>query len=88
MEAHDAAPARGPGRRADEPRPQTSTSFVARFTSGGVASSRKAASASFTVIVVCACDPRRRTETVFSSASRRPTARMIGTLASECSRTL
>ena len=44
--------------------------------------------AASSVITCCSWLPSRRTETVFSSASRLPTTSMTGTLASECSRTL
>lgn len=60
----------------------------ASFTSGGVASAASAASASERLAELCACEPRRRMETVRSAASFLPTTRSAGTLASECSRTL
>ena len=56
--------------------------------SGGVASPFSAGTISSKPITVCSCEPSRRTETLRASASRMPTARMTGTFASECSRTL
>ena len=55
---------------------------------GGKASSASNRTASASGITCCCWTPRRRTDTVFSSASRLPTTSMTGTLASECSRTL
>ena len=56
--------------------------------SGGVASLTSASSASSAPIAVCALEPRRRNDTVFSLASLRPRATRTGTFANECSRTL
>jgi hypothetical protein len=56
--------------------------------SGGTASLASASSASSAPSAVCALEPRRRTDTVFSLASLRPRAMRTGTFARECSRTL
>ena len=56
--------------------------------SGGVASPASASSASSAPIDVCALDPRRRKDTLFSLASLRPRAIRTGAFANECSRTL
>jgi hypothetical protein len=56
--------------------------------SGGTDSLASESSASWEAIAVCALEPRRRTDTVFSLASLRPRAMRTGTFASECSRTL
>src|SRR6202165_2948476 len=60
----------------------------ARFTSGGVASSTSAASASSVSITFCPSLPSRRTDTECVSASFLPTTSSAGIFASECSRTL
>jgi hypothetical protein len=56
--------------------------------SGGMASLVSAAIASSAPIVDCLFEPKRRTDTVFSLASLRPTAMIAGIFASERSRTL
>ena len=56
--------------------------------SGGTASASSIFSASSNRITTCSCEPSRRIETVFSSASRLPSAKITGTFATECSRTL
>src|SRR5690606_7257400 len=56
--------------------------------SGGVASSMSMRIASLSGITRLCWLPRRRTETVRSSASRLPTTSSTGTFANECSRTL
>jgi len=60
----------------------------ARFTSGGVASSTSAASASSVGITFCPSLPSRRIEIEWLSASFLPTTSRAGIFASECSRTL
>src|SRR5690606_3678908 len=56
--------------------------------SGGVASSTSMRIASFSGMTRLCWLPKRRIETVRSSASRLPTTSSTGTLANECSRTL
>src|SRR5450756_237898 len=68
--------------------PGHQVSSLARFTSGGVASSSNAAIASAVGITVCPSLPRRRIETECVSASFLPTTSSAGIFASECSRTL
>jgi hypothetical protein len=64
------------------------TASRARFTSGGVASSTSAASASSVGMTFCPSLPKRRIETECVSASFLPTTNSAGIFASECSRTL
>ena len=59
-----------------------------RQVSGGAASAASAAAASSSGMVAVRVSPSRRTVTVRVSTSRWPTARITGTLPSECSRTL
>lgn len=56
--------------------------------SGGVASSASAATVSSSATTEVCFSPSRRRVTVRSSTSRAPTARITGTLPTECSRTL
>jgi hypothetical protein len=62
--------------------------FCRRRTSGGTASSASILSAASSGITCWPSLPSRRIDTVRSAASLRPTTRITGTLASECSRTL
>jgi hypothetical protein len=62
--------------------------YLAFRKSGGMASLVSAAIASSAPIVDCAFEPKRRTDTVFSLASLRPTAMSAGIFASERSRPL
>jgi len=69
--------------------PWEDQSHQLRFKSGATASSVIIEMASSTVITSCrSSDPRRRSATVPSSASRLPTTSSSGTFFSECSRTL
>ena len=56
--------------------------------SGGVPSATRSVTNASKPCVCVRVSPKRRTDTVRSSTSRAPTARMTGTLPSECSRTL
>jgi hypothetical protein len=56
--------------------------------SGGTASAASSSTAAHSGITCCSWPPSRRTETVFSSASRLPTTSITGVLVKECSRTL
>ena len=78
-----------PADQAGQPsaRPRPAYGAVGRR-SGGNASAARACSAASRLKVSCSLPPSRRSETVPSSASRRPTTSITGTFATECSRTL